>query len=195
MRLVVWTPSETAKLRELYPLDIPLQEICILIGRSPSACEGQAKRIGVRRTYRSDWTEEKVQLLRELWDEGLSMGQIAARIPGMSRCSIAGKIHRLGDMAKRPASSTFNKQNYQREYRARRRATIPARALSSSRARAVGAVASLHELPPPLNLSLIELERHQCHNPRGENGSYCGHPVFEKQSYCPPCYAVLTRDK
>lgn len=42
------------------------------------------------------WTEERVDLLRRLWDEGFSASQIAAQIGGISRNAVIGKVHRLG---------------------------------------------------------------------------------------------------
>lgn len=44
----------------------------------------------------SGWTEERVELLTKLWREGLSGGQIAQQLRGISRNAIIGKIHRLG---------------------------------------------------------------------------------------------------
>jgi GcrA cell cycle regulator len=43
----------------------------------------------------SEWPDIEVDLLRKLFAEGLSGGQIAAQIP-RSRNSIIGKLHRLG---------------------------------------------------------------------------------------------------
>ncbi len=42
------------------------------------------------------WTDERVELLKKLWSEGLSASQIAGRIGGVSRNAVIGKVHRLG---------------------------------------------------------------------------------------------------
>ncbi|CAO4177767.1 GcrA family cell cycle regulator [Methylorubrum populi] len=42
------------------------------------------------------WTDERVDLLRRLWDDGLSASQIALQIGGVSRNAVIGKVHRLG---------------------------------------------------------------------------------------------------
>jgi GcrA cell cycle regulator len=42
------------------------------------------------------WTDERVELLRKLWAEGLSASQIAASIGGVTRNAVIGKVHRLG---------------------------------------------------------------------------------------------------
>jgi len=42
------------------------------------------------------WTDERVELLRRLWEEGLSASQIAAQLTGVTRNAVIGKVHRLG---------------------------------------------------------------------------------------------------
>ena len=43
------------------------------------------------------WTDERLELLKKLWGEGLSASQIAAELGGgMTRNAVLGKSHRLG---------------------------------------------------------------------------------------------------
>ena len=42
------------------------------------------------------WNDERVELLKKLWTEGLSASQIASRIGGVTRNAVIGKVHRLG---------------------------------------------------------------------------------------------------
>lgn len=42
-----------------------------------------------------NWTDERVDLLKKLWGEGLSASQIAAQLGGVSRNAVIGKVHRL----------------------------------------------------------------------------------------------------
>src|SRR6516165_103260 len=43
------------------------------------------------------WTDERVELLRKLWLEGLSASQIANELAnGLTRNAVIGKVHRLG---------------------------------------------------------------------------------------------------
>lgn len=42
------------------------------------------------------WTEERVELLKKLWNERLSASRIAFEIGGISRNAVVGKAHRLG---------------------------------------------------------------------------------------------------
>ncbi|MGU3574491.1 GcrA family cell cycle regulator [Brucellaceae bacterium C25G] len=41
------------------------------------------------------WTDERVEVLKKLWSEGLSASQIAAQLGGVSRNAVIGKVHRL----------------------------------------------------------------------------------------------------
>ncbi len=42
-----------------------------------------------------NWTDERVELLRKLWSEGLSASQIAAQLGSVTRNAVIGKVHRL----------------------------------------------------------------------------------------------------
>ncbi len=42
------------------------------------------------------WTEERIDRLRTLWEEGLTASQIAEDMGGVSRNAVIGKAHRLG---------------------------------------------------------------------------------------------------
>ena len=42
------------------------------------------------------WNDERVELLKRLWSEGLSASQIASELGGITRNAVIGKVHRLG---------------------------------------------------------------------------------------------------
>ncbi len=42
------------------------------------------------------WTDERVELLKKLWSDGLSASQIAGRLGSVTRNAVIGKVHRLG---------------------------------------------------------------------------------------------------
>lgn len=42
-----------------------------------------------------NWTDERVELLKKLWGEGLSASQIARQLGGVTRNAVIGKVHRL----------------------------------------------------------------------------------------------------
>jgi GcrA cell cycle regulator len=54
------------------------------------------------------WTDERIELLKKLWGDGLSASQIAAELGGITRNAVIGKVHRLGlsGRAKSPSSAT-----------------------------------------------------------------------------------------
>ncbi len=41
------------------------------------------------------WTDERVELLKKLWIDGLSASQIATELGGVTRNAVIGKVHRL----------------------------------------------------------------------------------------------------
>ena len=56
------------------------------------------------------WTEERVELLKKLWAEGLSASQIAAELGGITRNAVIGKVHRLGLSGReKPAANPAHK--------------------------------------------------------------------------------------
>ncbi len=42
------------------------------------------------------WNDERVELLKKYWAEGLSASQIASKMGGVTRNAVIGKVHRLG---------------------------------------------------------------------------------------------------
>ena len=47
------------------------------------------------------WNDERVDLLKKLWSDGLSASQIAGRLGGVTRNAVIGKVHRLGPVGAR----------------------------------------------------------------------------------------------
>lgn len=43
-----------------------------------------------------NWTDDRVETLKKLWESGLSASQIAAELGGCTRNAVIGKIHRMG---------------------------------------------------------------------------------------------------
>lgn len=42
------------------------------------------------------WTDDRVESLKKLWQDGLSASQIAKQLGGVTRNAVIGKVHRLG---------------------------------------------------------------------------------------------------
>jgi GcrA cell cycle regulator len=51
------------------------------------------------------WTEERIELLKKLWTDGLSASQIAGELGGVTRNAVIGKVHRLGLSGRAKAAS------------------------------------------------------------------------------------------
>jgi GcrA cell cycle regulator len=52
------------------------------------------------------WTDDRVDTLTSLWEEGLSASQIARVLGGVTRNAVIGKVHRIG-LAGRESPSHF----------------------------------------------------------------------------------------
>ena len=60
-----------------------------------------------KRSDLQTWTDERVELLKKLWGDGLSASVIAGELGGITRNAVIGKVHRLGlsGRAKSPSSA------------------------------------------------------------------------------------------
>lgn len=77
------------------------------------------------------WNDERVELLKKLWGEGLSASQIAGRLGGVTRNAVIGKVHRLG-LSGRATTSRM------KSHRPRARAAANAKRIAKSRFAATG---------------------------------------------------------
>ena len=148
------------------------------------------------------WTDERVEVLKKLWSDGLSASQIAAKLGDVTRNAVIGKVHRLGLQGRattsrirmaRPRSNIalFPARSAQVQYRTfgnaalkiavepleRRAATIiPLRALPEL------------EAAPDLVVTLAELTETMCHWPVGdpleEGFHFCGRRKDFGGPYC-----------
>lgn len=72
------------------------------------------------------WTDERVELLKKLWIDGLSASQIATELGGVTRNAVIGKVHRLSLSGRaKPASAPVA--------RARKPAATNGRSVASNR--------------------------------------------------------------
>ena len=144
------------------------------------------------------WTEERVELLKKLWLEGLSASQIAGVLgEGVTRNAVIGKVHRLKLTGRaKPASSTPRARTAPRSTGGIRRvstsssngsslgAIMKRRSMSAGAAtqgatalkisedfeREVYVAPQVQELFIPVEdrLSLLELNEHTCKWPIGD---------------------------
>jgi len=143
------------------------------------------------------WTDDRVELLRKLWAEGLSASQIAAELGGVTRNAVIGKVHRLGlsgrakstsqSSAARQKRASSRSSGYNRSGRSSR-SNLPA--TSGSRAGDADKASALVDIPEPthLKLSLLKLTEQTCKwpvgDPQEEDFSFCGNNVREGAPYC-----------
>jgi len=132
------------------------------------------------------WTDERVELLKKLWQDGLSASQIAKQLGGVTRNAVIGKVHRLG-LSGRAAPSKPQRTAFKPP-----RAARPAAAPSAPRRIAEPVVA--HPQPPvryvdesPGTATVLTLGAHMCKWPIGDpaldNFTFCGRRTDEGP-YC-----------
>lgn len=56
------------------------------------------------------WTDDRVELLKKMWNDGHSASQIAKELGGVTRNAVIGKVHRLG-LSNRNAPETEAKED------------------------------------------------------------------------------------
>ena len=146
------------------------------------------------------WTDERVDLLKKLWLDGLSASQIANELGGVIRNAVIGKVHRLGLSGRAKTSSHAGGNRQKRQPRTSCPKPVqrqPQRSLLTAplrlTAEAIVENAPEPELaairPDPLRLELIQLTERTCKWPLGdpalEDFHFCGHPSKESGPYCP----------
>jgi len=133
------------------------------------------------------WTDERVELLKKLWQDGLSASQIAKQLGGVTRNAVIGKVHRLGLSGRaapsKPARTVFKAPRSARPVSAApsppRRIADPASLPQSSPVRYV-------EEEPGL-ATVLTLGAHMCKWPIGDPSldsfTFCGRRTGEGP-YC-----------
>ncbi len=105
------------------------------------------------------WTDDRVELLKKLWTEGLSASQIAGRLGGVSRNAVIGKVHRLG-LAGRATTSRNKPARARPRISTMKRATRPRMAqLGNPALRALYQPEGDRYVPPPEEINIPPEER------------------------------------
>jgi GcrA cell cycle regulator len=150
-----------------------------------------------------NWTDERVDLLKKLWSEGLSASQIASQLGGVSRNAVIGKVHRLKLSSRGRAASS---QPRQKKTVQSGGAKTGARTSPVTRALTIGATAlqtqfeaepvtrqllrPVEDVVVPISrrLRLVELSERTCKWPNGdpltEEFHFCGNDSAETGPYC-----------
>ena len=136
------------------------------------------------------WTDERVELLKKLWLDGLSASQIAKQLGGVTRNAVIGKVHRLG-LSGRAAPSQPTRPTFKAP-----RAPRPAPAPQPRRVEAHAAHPAAPAQPQtpfvaeePGSATVLTLGAHMCKWPIGDPAtddfSFCGRRSETDGPYCP----------
>ena len=136
------------------------------------------------------WTDERVELLKKLWQDGLSASQIAKQLGGVTRNAVIGKVHRLGLSGRatpsKPARTVFKAP----------RPARPVSAAPSAPRRIAEPVSSMGHQPTPVRYvdetpgtaTVLTLGAHMCKWPIGDPSTdgftFCGRRSGGEGPYC-----------
>jgi len=127
------------------------------------------------------WTDERVELLKRLWLDGLSASQIAKQLGGVTRNAVIGKVHRLGLSGRatpsKPARPVFKPPRPARPVAAApsapRRIAEPVPAVAATPPRPMR-----YEAEAPGSATVLTLGAHMCKwpigDPSSDNFTFCG---------------------
>jgi GcrA cell cycle regulator len=143
------------------------------------------------------WTEERVELLKKLWSEGLSASTIAAELGGITRNAVIGKVHRLGlsGRAKAPAAAAPRQRKARPQANVFRAVRPVTRGNTALATQALPAYEIEVEPDPVENVvpigqrcTILELTDSKCHWPIGDPGQpdffFCGGRTLTSLPYC-----------
>lgn len=143
------------------------------------------------------WTDERVELLKKLWSDGLSASQIAGEIGNVTRNAVIGKVHRLGlsGRGKAKAASTPRAKKPSRTPSAP--SSITQSAASQPVALAPGKpgidsarTAALDDVVVPISerVTIMDLRESMCRWPMGDptkpDFRFCGARSLSGLPYC-----------
>ncbi|MCZ2203425.1 GcrA family cell cycle regulator [Bartonella sp. A05] len=156
------------------------------------------------------WTDERVELLKKFWSEGLSASQIAAQLGGVSRNAVIGKVHRLKLPGRGKTTQVVSRTQKilsgvsSTVPRTRRSVppVLPENALSTSSEDMALKIDFIAEevvesdvpvqsnvvMPVSRHLNLLQLSEHTCRWPVGDpllsDFHFCGADSGESNPYC-----------
>jgi GcrA cell cycle regulator len=151
------------------------------------------------------WTDERVELLKKLWSEGLSASAIATELGGVTRNAVIGKVHRLGlsGRAKTPAPTPQRRVKPTRNpsHPLRPQAPTPVIRGNTALAPQMTALVAVEEqaepklrpvedvvVPMSERVTIMELREHMCRWPLGDPGRedfrFCGSRIGAHGPYC-----------
>lgn len=139
------------------------------------------------------WTEDRVEMLKKLWTEGLSASQIARQMGEVTRNAVIGKVHRLGLSGRATPARVSTARVATSTTRAR--TTQPSVAGAQIAYNADDALQEIEPNPVPEPIlsaeertSVLNLTEHTCKWPIGDPGTknfyFCGARSKVGNPYC-----------
>ena len=134
------------------------------------------------------WTDDRVAILSKLWAEGLSASQIAAKLGGVTRNAVIGKVHRLGLSGRAKPKRKTAKQAPRMTRPVRKR--VPAKRRAAPRPAPAPAPAPLQAKPLPNGefATILTITEHLCKWPLGDPATsdfrFCGRSTDKGEPYC-----------
>ena len=139
-----------------------------------------------------NWTEERVEKLKELWGKGNTASQIAEIIGGISRNAVIGKAHRLNLSAKIKQKPSVSNQISNAKFNS-------AKIKKQIRKGKFKSLLLDKDFESAKNLNLEELNDQTCKymegHPNEQDASFCGRKTVEKFSYCPLHLMIVFQPK
>ncbi|WP_127090963.1 GcrA family cell cycle regulator [Aquabacter cavernae] len=145
------------------------------------------------------WNDERVELLKRLWGEGLSASQIAGELGGITRNAVIGKVHRLGLSGRVKSATPARPRKTRPEASAPRPNPRPATLGNTALAPAFEALVEAAPAPAPApatdnvvplaqRCTIMNLTESTCRWPVGEPGTasfyFCGSRSVTGMPYC-----------
>ncbi len=150
------------------------------------------------------WTDDRVELLKKMWAEGLSASQIAAKLAGgVTRNAVIGKVHRMGlsgrvTRARVSTPRTRKTREPSHPGRAGTTSAAPPRTAGNNALKPLASVkpepivepVAIHiaDIPVGERVTILMLSDKTCRWPIGDPGSeefcFCGKAPKDGAPYC-----------
>ncbi|ESQ81211.1 GcrA family cell cycle regulator [Asticcacaulis sp. YBE204] len=141
------------------------------------------------------WTDERVETLKKLWQEGHSASQIAKTLGGVTRNAVIGKVHRLGLSGRaapsQPARPLYKPAKPPRPAAQATPAPQPVArrvAVEPVATRPVAQVPAISSIEGPGTATVLTLGAKMCKWPIGDPSSdeftFCGRRASDGIPYC-----------
>ena len=143
------------------------------------------------------WTDEKVNILKDLWGKGKTASQIAEIIGGISRNAVIGKVHRLGleprakpqrkNIAVGQLEGGILSVSYSGNL-AFKETSIEDIEYTKNHDMLHSNIHSLDQGSDQFAVTILNLTENQCKWPQGDPGTedfhFCGHQPLSGMPYC-----------